>query len=169
MIARRPVDRALLLLAAGNFKDFELRELLRDLRAASPMHLYKLIKDLQATLSTHRASGLSHRRIGHRIERELGTAGTVESLVNRVDQLLRHDAGLSIAEARSALLSEIGEERLSPNLRRPPPRPSTKWFHQWLARLATVVAPSEILHHATRVRSLRVHTELNDWPLRDRG
>jgi len=89
-----------------------------------------------------------------------------ESAIEQVLHLLRNEAALAAAEAGTLLEDQLRRDQgLAHGL---PKFNAKKGLKTWLKRVAKLVPPSELLHHATVVRNQAVHSPTTDWPLRKR-
>lgn len=84
-----------------------------------------------------------------------------------ISRLLLQEAGLTTAEAGMRLYQSmrngVGKRTSVPPFR------AKQGFRAWLTQLLQSIPPSEVLHHATKVRNDVVHRGAkSDWPLRDR-
>lgn len=160
---RRLPEQFLLLLSASGFSERELLSLLRNLQEYPPELIvdivYEFRREMQHRLKDHPPTAGPLRRPRR------GVGHPKHAMVSQAAQLLRDEAGLTVARAARELLDSLREEnRIRPTDLKPPNRES---FNRWLVKLLDRVGPSILLHHATRIRNRYVHHTESDWPLKD--
>jgi hypothetical protein len=90
-----------------------------------------------------------------------------EYLARQVTRLLQEEAHLNASDAAARLVESLASRYGGSEL--PAFRPK-EGLISWLKKLAKQVPPSELLHHATKIRSTIVHgSGSTAWPLRDRN
>jgi len=83
---------------------------------------------------------------------------------NQVVNLLRRESALPTNEAARLLLDAIGSPAISEKVRLPDQRKIS--FRDWVVQLAKLVPPAELLRAATVIRNSRLHSQDQDWPLK---
>ena len=86
------------------------------------------------------------------------------SVGQRVERLLRDEAGLSTSQAVEKLSSRLVEMGLIEGQQVPPL--SRKSLRDWVGRLIKNVSAKDVLRVATILRNEIVHSPVNDWVLR---
>jgi hypothetical protein len=158
---KNQLDRLVILLAATELAEQDIYRCLRE------------AEHIGAEALTSRVAAF-RRKVLPRLSSLLATEGSTDdertrSLQNRVLEqiirLLQREARLSPQESadrlRKSLLEARGEHREFPNFR------TKDGFRKWLIQVLGTVPPSELLHHATKVRNTTLHERPTDWPLRD--
>lgn len=157
------ITRVMLALASLGLSDAELRRLLFEMRQKSVddiVHRVSVLSDVSS------AGALDHRRPvvmpdGHRSSQRDATVG------ERVEWLLKHEAGLSSAAAREVLANMLIETgALS---RDEIPTISKKALRIWVDKIVQRVPAKEVLRVATIARNAHVHSPQRDWSLETRS
>jgi hypothetical protein len=146
------------LLAAGNFSDKELQDLLRQIGTLSP----KIVIDDVYSLS----------KSFHRLEGDLGRRNvppkkyypeTDDGVSSRILDLLVHDSGLSRMQAATLIFNAAKAKFPERNF----PSPAKTGFEAWLNKLEKFLPQSELLHLAHLLKeSVDGKTKI-DWTLKD--
>ncbi len=86
-------------------------------------------------------------------------------VAREITRLLREEAKLSTLSAAEKLLNSLA---LAKGRHFAGPRPK-EGLTSWIQRLLSQVPPSELLHHATKIRKSILRSEEVAWPLKDKG
>lgn len=150
---KSPFERLVLLLAASQIAEEEIFEALKTAERMGASRVTESVYSFRKEL----------RAIGPRMLR--GTEYDVPHLqiVEDVYRLLIIEAGIPATDAGQLLYSSV-----SKNSKNIPQFRAKEGFRRWLTQIAKRLPPSELLHHATKIRNQSVHGASPDWPLRSR-
>ena len=157
------LGKFLLLLAGSNLSHEEIYELLARMQSLPPVQLADAALRLRSCALDPGGASDSVLSDG-RIRKE--PDGGARDVLRRVEVLLRKEAGLTVSRAALELVDSLGKER--PDVFERVKPPNREGLYSWLGKVLRHVGPSELLHHATRVRNKFVHDAGGDWPLRSR-
>lgn len=151
--------RTILILAASPLSDSELRSFAKFIEKEGALEFVRIIQQLRNFHDTPWSSPSPLRR-GFDDER----LSEHQPLIDNIEKLLLSGAGLTKRQASNILFHEIEKEE-GPSVY--VPSPNKVAFRLWLARVFDQVAPSRILHIASRIRNEIVHgtKSVSDWPL----
>lgn len=154
--------KVLLVLAASNLSHAEIRQFARQVTREGPSWITEqisLLRDGQWQSSSNSFTKLP--RSGFDQER----LEEFRSTIDKVQELLIAQAAISKNEAVKLLTSLIIDDM--PQSAHDIPSYSKIAFEIWLARLCDVVSPSVVLHHASRIRNMKIHRSgsRSSWPL----
>ncbi|MBG3850477.1 hypothetical protein ABQZ69_04255 [Xanthomonas sp. WHRI 8391] len=164
------LERFLLAAAAMRFTEKDIYRLIDALKEADPSSLAKTVNLLRQAIpgividsidfnftdtltDQMKRNASSGRRDNIRFQED--------DVGLRVDHLLKGEAGLTTKDAVSMLTKRLINEGVL-NPREAPPL-SRKAFYLWANKLATIVAPKELLRAATIIRSDILHAPRADW------
>lgn len=153
------LSRFMLCLAALELTDNELRRLINEL-CSMPL------EEVGARISSLRQRTQHHAVVEDAFRFPTTSSPTQfhdASVSERVEQLLKNEAGLSTAQAVEKLSLLLTELRLIEYQNVPPL--SRKSLGNWVARVAQRVSAKEILRCATLLRNECVHSPVRDWAL----
>jgi hypothetical protein len=160
----KDAERLIFLLAASGFSGREIHE---SLKAAEEMGADRVHAEI---LAARRQRGARLEDLPPDMQANQKPGSDWERRRSRVAdeiiRLLQKEAHLSAQDAADRLLTSFVMKGKAPHVL-PAYRPKDG-FRIWLIRLANVIGPSELLHHATRVRNAALELEPPDWPLRER-
>ena len=146
-------DRIILLLAGANVTRREISDIQSALRRHSAEEIFLRVTEVRQP---------PHRGVdGRHSERRSVKHESSWSVGERVAKLLREEAELSPAVARDLIVHALVSDGLL-DLDDVPPI-SKKSFHDWVDRVANIVAPREILRVATEIRNGVVGDDSADW------
>jgi len=151
--------KAILMLAASDLNNSELKMFLREVERAGAAEALRRIEHLRMIAADQEPQSFSYRE-SHTSARD----AEHKNIVSKVESLLLGEAGLPKTRAshilHSEILSELGGSYYLPS-------PNKVAFRLWLSRLLDQVPPSTVLHVASRLRNSIVHGDksLSDWPL----
>lgn len=158
------VTKFLLLLSGSGMSHKEIREIAAKLRYFSPTELADAVRFIRRNaldpldeVVTSILSGTGPVPGKKKMDR----SGSDVPL--RVVTLLKFEAGLTVKEAALELLNSLEQRR--PGISETIKPPNKESFYGWLQRLSKRIEPSELLHHASRIRNRYVHQVEQDWPL----
>lgn len=100
---------------------------------------------------------LTSRRDRYRYDAVATFPREVEDLVERLDRLLRGEAGLGTAESLHLLAKMLGLHEYSYGKR---------GFGDEVLRILEMSSPSKVLSVAQRIRDQAIHQDTKDWPLK---
>lgn len=149
-----PIYRMAMLLAAARFTDREIMEIQQRMASADPYEIIELIKEYREQenpISTGRTAPI---RMQVKSDHNW-------SVGERVERLLKIDAGLSSREAVKLLSSALVAEKLIH--RNHLPDLSKKSFSYWADKLSLMIDPKELLRVATQVHNQVVGNNQIDW------
>jgi len=154
----RTISRFMLAIASSDLTDAELRELEKWLQN-TPHVLSRQVKALR-----EQAGRLASPSGEHDPEDNTSNNPDRDPLVERLDQLLRREAGLNATRAADLLAERIHEEYRDLSI----PSLGKESFQRWLRLLLEEVPATSLLHFATQIRNSAVHAPMSDWPLKAR-
>jgi hypothetical protein len=153
------LSRIMLCLAALDLPQDELRRLVNELRSMS----WQEINARVSSLRQHSQYPATYEDTFPSWAERSPDQSHGASVAERVERLLKVEAGLSTAQAVEKLASRLSEMGLIEF--RDLPTLSRKSFRDWVVRLAQRVPSKEILRHATILRNEHVHSPITDWTL----
>ena len=153
------LSRLMLCLAALDLTDNELRRLINELRSMPLEEVSVHISSLRQCTQHHAVVEDVLRLPAKNSPMQFHDASVSE----RVEQLLKNEAGLSTAQAVEKLSLLLTELRLIEYQNVPPL--SRKSLGNWVERVAQRVSAKEILRCATLLRNEYVHSPARDWAL----
>lgn len=167
-----PIQRLLLLISSWGYTSRELYDLFSALKAYRPERLCDIIEELRFGITQRLEhelqeneslqSGQSEEEPHQRPRRDF--ALLAPEIVERVESLLLGEAHLSVSRAATRLQRSLSADKRFGVRALHSRRPAA--FRDWLIELVDKAGPSEVLHHATRIRNEFVHRSESDWPLR---
>jgi hypothetical protein len=153
------LTRLMLSIAALELSPRELHRVMTELQSMPPEEISGRIHYLRKSIPRHIFDDF---RIRFSSDQTLQLRnGSVE---DRVERLLKVEAGLSTAEAIEKLTERLVENNMIE--RKHVPTLSRKSFRDWVMRLSRRIPPKDILQAATILRNQYVHGPVNDWMLR---
>ena len=161
---RESLTKFLLLLSGSGMSHKEIRQIAAKLRYISPTELADAVRFIRR--NAHDSLDEVATSILSGSGRKSGNKKTIRSgsdVPARVATLLKIEAGLTVNDAALELLKSIDQRR--PSFSKTIKPPNKERFHGWLQRLSKRIEPSELLHHASRIRNRYVHQVEQDWPL----
>jgi len=155
------LERIAVLLAASGLSDKLIYSALRDIEVNGVIDIMDRIVGLRHNLN-------SSNRLDFPLEQSSRSRHATSQRMMVADQIssLFRDEKINLNEAAVELLGMIfppDSEKFERYRYR-----SKEGFRSWLLKLQNEIPPSELMHHATRVRNLIGRGERGDWPLRDR-
>lgn len=153
------LTRIMLAIAALELSPPELHRVMIELQSMPPDEIGARISYLRKSLPRHLFEDFRIRSSTNH-----GLRYRDVSVGERVERLLKDEAGLSTSQAIERLSSRLTERNLIEKTDVPPL--SRKSFSDWVTRLSKRVAPKDILQAATIIRNEYVHSPVNDWTLR---
>jgi hypothetical protein len=155
------VERLAVLLAASGLSERDITDALRASKNLDEKEFIERVVFLRQFLF----SGLDVNDVsssGQRI-----AAGNKDQIraVERATQLLQTEARLNPTRAADLLCKSLAEDNF--DLENIPKFRTKNGLRNWLIKLP--LQPSELLHHATKIRNRLVHARSAPWPLRERG
>ena len=152
------LTRLMLSIAALELSPKELRRVMMELQSMPPEEITGRIHYLRKSIPRHMFDDFRIRFSSDQNFRRNGTVG------DRVERLLKVEAGLSTSQAIDKLTVKLLENDLIQKGDVPPL--SRKSFRDWVTRLSRRIPPKDILQAATILRNQYVHGPVNDWMLR---
>jgi hypothetical protein len=154
------VYRVMLCFAALDIDEDELHKLIDELRSMTWREISK------------RVTSLRRHAMHYRIDKDKMQSSTKRSPTHshdasvgeRVERLLKSEAGLTTAQAVEKLASQLDELGFVERQNVPPL--SRKSLCNWVNRLVQRVPEKDILRCATIVRNEYVHRPITDWALK---
>ena len=157
------LDRLVLLLAGSGLSRKDLRRLAIELQEVKPAQLVDAVENLRKKVARRTDAEEVAVADERGTPESRGRPNASTNMERRIERLLRTDAGLTVQQAATELLAALRSER--PGAFATVGLPNKESFQRWLRRLSRRTEPSELLHHATRVRSRHVSRVDSDWPL----
>lgn len=157
------LTRLTLALAAMNIREGELRSLHAELSRITPSELVRLVFAVRD--AAHRAHDFDIDNPAKTITRSSHDFKDA-SVGQRVDRLLRIEAGLSTTTAFKVMSEALTENGLLSPASIPPL--SRKALSVWVDRLVRLVPAKEVLRIATIVRNQIMHAKPSDWSLKNK-
>ena len=153
------LTRLMLSIAALELSPRELHRVMSELQSMPPEEINGRIAYLRKSIPRHLFDDFRIRFSSDQSFRSRnGTVG------DRVERLLKVEAGLSTAQAIEKLTARLVENNMIE--RKDVPPLSRKSFRDWVTRLSRRIPPKDILQAATILRNQFVHSPVNDWVLR---
>ena len=153
------LTRLMLSIAALDLSPRELHRVMSELQSMPPEEISGRIAHLRKSIPRHLFDDFKIRFSSDRSFRfRNGSVG------DRVEKLLKVEAGLSTAQAMEKLTQRLVETNMIERGDVPPL--SRKSFRDWITRLSHRIPPKDILQAATILRNQYVHNPRNDWMLR---
>jgi hypothetical protein len=157
---QKEIARSALLLAVSGLSDRALR------------NLVEFLSELGPSASLEYLTSLKYRVLDRLDDRdvrdyEVRMSKPLQSAAAEVLRLLTIESALPAQVAAKRLEDAIKSSR--PTSFKLPPFRSKQGIVRWLNALSEIIPPSELLHHATAVRNMAVHSDAPDWPLKPRG
>ena len=154
--------RLILLLAASGFNERTIKEGIEELALLGPNVVMKHVQRIRQ----NEAARSNELPFEETIDEEFEADPRITYVANEITRLLQDEAHLSVSGAVQQLSKALRFGQVTLNF--PKFRPK-EGLPAWLRRLAKTVPPSELLHHATKIRNDVMHAKDVPWPLRDRG
>jgi hypothetical protein len=156
-------ERLAFLLAASGLSERAIQDSLREVELLGADAVARRVRALRHAVTT-RGSDLFRTESD---TYEVGADRERDEVAAKVSRLLISEAQLSSVEAADRLRKAlITAPHLLPN--EIPAFKPKQGFRSWIRRVAGAVPPSELLHHASKIRNSAVHFKPSDWPLRER-
>ncbi|HJR06636.1 MAG TPA: hypothetical protein VJ842_05220 [Pyrinomonadaceae bacterium] len=154
------LSRIMLCFAALDLDDVELRQLVEELHSTS----WREIKAQVSSLRRYAKNRQVHKKIPRSSTKKSSAQSHDASVGERVERLLKDEAGLTTNQAAELLALQLAKFGLV-DLQNIPPL-SRKPLRDWVGRLAQRVPEKDILRYATIIRNEYVHRPMPDWALR---
>lgn len=163
----RLLTKLILLLGAADWSAEEIFRVFSEIKSSRlrPSEIDEMLADFKG-FRTHiiKSSKIYYQSDVYRIEYVEPKSVDVSDTADKVERLLRFEAGMTNLEAVSHIAREL--ERLDPSRASGIPSYSKKSLASWVERLSRLYSQSEILHVATLIRNKYVHGADPDWRLR---
>ena len=153
------LTRLMLSIAALELSPRELHRLMTEIQSMPPEEISGRIHYLRKSIPRHI---FDDYRI--RVSTDQSLRFRNGSVGDRVERLLKVEAGLSTTQAIEKLTARLVENNMIERNDVPPL--SRKSFRDWVTRLSRRIPSKDILQAATILRNQYVHGPVNDWMLR---
>ena len=153
------LSRFLMCLAALNLTKDGLRRLLDDLQSIP----FEEINAQVSSLRKHAQHVAIHEDLSKSSSKTRHSRLRDASVGERVERLLKAEAGMSTIDAVESLTLRLAAQGLIDQTKVPPL--SRKSLRDWISRLGNFVSEKDILRHSTIIRNERVHGPTRDWML----
>lgn len=151
---KSPFERLILVLAASQIPEDDVFDALKALEKMGASQVTKLVYSYRREIQS----------VGTHLLRGTEFGAPYLQVVEDIYRLLISEANIPATDAGRLLYLS-----LSRNSKSIPPFRAKEGFRRWLTQIAKKMPPSELLHHATKIRNQAVHNErATDWPLRSR-
>lgn len=153
------LSRVVAFFATLDLSEEDLHCLVTELKSLTP-------EEINARVSALRHVGQAHlfdEATSKSSEKKYLAQPRDASVGERVERLLRAEAGLTTAQAVEKLSLRLADLGLV--AREDVPALSRKSLRDWVGRLAQRVPPKDILRCATILRNEHVHRPIRDWTL----
>lgn len=154
------LSRIMLCFAALDLDDVELRQLVDELNSMS----WREIKSQVSSLRRYSKNRQVHKRTSKSNTTKPFTSYHDASFGERVERLLKDEAGLTTAQAAELLTLQLAKLGLV-DLQKIP-APSKRPLRDWVGKLAQWIPEKDILRYATIIRNEYVHRPITDWALK---
>lgn len=156
-------EQLAILLAASGLSDRAIYESLREVESFGANAFVKRVQTARRSLL-----GRSHKDLfAEGAADELKAEAQFDQLSNQIIRQLQIEAQLTSTQVAERILSSLAEMKGELTVSGLPRLRKKEGLRTWLRRLTKYVPPSELLHHAAKIRNAVVHQPF-DWPLRDR-
>jgi hypothetical protein len=156
------LERVVTLLAASGLSDRAIFEGLKEVETYGARAIADLARALRYEIEIKLVPSISEELDAPKLTFEDKPA----HVDLRVTNLLR-ETKLPSTIIADKLSSSISSDAALNTSELPPFRPR-EGLRSWISRLLQSIPPSQLLHHATKVRNDLIHQNPSDWPLRTR-
>lgn len=158
MVTIDPIARLALIVAAANYSDSEIRELVRRLNSLSIEDFAEIVRSAQEF--GHQLSPMTQSAIPVSEFKNLGASPMDAEVAMQIERLLVKEAGLTRLAAADALTKALKRRHAG---RIQVPYKAKDGFLSWLKQLANEFSLSEILHAAATIRNSKAHAQDDAW------